>query len=229
MMVKKGKMIVIDGADSSGKEVQSRKLVKYLTKQGFKVVFLDFPQYSKFTGKVVGEYLAGDFGDVNEVHPKLSSYPYAIDRFSRRDEINKWLASGVIIVCNRYVPSNLAFMSAKLPKSKRKDFIKWEENLEYKVLGIPKEDLVIFLHVPAKIGQELTYKKDEKVYMKGRGRGDIHERNLKFLEEVIKQYQWLSDNRKSFEAIECIRNGQFLPVDEIHNQVVDILRRRKVV
>ena len=228
MTTERGKMVVIDGADSSGKEVQSRKLVEYLKNNGLQVNFLDFPQYEEFNGKVVGEYLAGTFGSVNDVHPKLISYPYAVDRFTRRDEINKWRENGIIVVCNRYVSSN-AFMSAKLPESEREDFIKWEEELEYKVLGVPKEDLVIFLHVPAKIGQELTYKKDEKSYMKSKGRGDIHERDLKFLEEVIKQYQWLSGHRENFETVECIHNGQYRSVEEIHKEVIDILCRRGII
>ena len=151
MTTERGKMVVIDGGDSSGKEIQSKRLVNYLKTQGFQIAFLDFPQYEEFNGKVVGEYLAGVFGDVNEVHPKLTSYPYAVDRFTRRDEINGWRENGIMVVCNRYVSSSLAFMSAKLPESERENFIKWEEELEYKVLGVPKEYMVIFLHVPAKI------------------------------------------------------------------------------
>lgn len=229
MTTERGKMIVIEGGDSSGKKVQSRKLVNYLKNQGLQVAFLDFPQYQEFNGKVIGEYLAGIFGDVSEVHPKLTLYPYAVDRFTRRDEINEWRENGIMVVCNRYVSSGLAYMSAKLPESEREDFIKWEEELEYKVLGVPKEDLVIFLHVPAKIGQELTYKKDEKPYMQGKGRGDIHERNLKFLEKAIKQYQWLAGHRENFDVVECIHDGQFRSVEEIHKEIIDVLCKRKII
>ena len=65
--------------------------------------------------------------------------------------------------------------------------------------------------------------------MKGKGRGDIHERNLKFLEEAIKQHQWLTDHRDNFEVVECIHDGQLRSIDDIHTEVVDILQRRGIV
>ncbi|KKU51720.1 MAG: Thymidylate kinase [Candidatus Moranbacteria bacterium GW2011_GWE2_47_10] len=43
--MKKGKFIVIDGTDGSGKATQTELLVKRLKKAGHKVKVFDFPQY----------------------------------------------------------------------------------------------------------------------------------------------------------------------------------------
>lgn len=229
-MTIEGKLIVIDGGDSSGKERQSKKLVEKLESMGLPVVFLDFPQYEEFFGEIVGRYLRGDFGSVKDVHPVLSSIPYALDRSTKKDQIEDWRSRGFLVVCNRYAASNLAYMSAKLPEVEREDFIRWEEELEYKRLGVAKEDLVLFLHVPADIGQTLTYKKDEKPYMKGRGRGDIHERDLVYLRSVIDQYKWLSENRKNWAVIECMEDQTNLrSVEDIHQEIMQVLHDRGII
>jgi dTMP kinase len=72
------KIIAVEGIDGSGKNTQSRLLVENLKKQGFEVEFLGFPCYSEtFFGKEIGAYLNGDFGGLDDVHPKLASMLYA--------------------------------------------------------------------------------------------------------------------------------------------------------
>lgn len=231
-MKKRGKFIVIEGGDSSGKEVQSKKLVKALKGLGYKVRFLDFPRYDQFHGKVVGRYLAGEFGDTYEVSPWLAAYPFALDRFELKDSITESLEDGQIVVSNRYVGANLGYMPAKLPEKQRKAFTRWLEEFEYQRLGLPREDLSIFLYVPARVGQKLTYQKDEKVYMKGRGRGDIHERNLQYLERAVYQFLWLTRNRDHWVRVDCTLDGdreRLRPIDDIHRKIMDILVKRGIV
>lgn len=231
-MKERGKLIVIEGGDSSGKEVQSKRLVETLKTLGYKVRFLDFPRYEQFHGKVVGRYLAGDFGDTYEVSPWLTAYPFAMDRFGLKDSILESRENGEIIVSNRYVGSNLGYMSAKLPSPEREAFINWLEEFEYQHLGLPREDASLFLHVPARVGQKLTYQKDEKVYMKGRGRGDIHERNLQYLEEAVYQFLWLTRNREHWVRVDCTCEGdaeRLRPVEEIHQEIIGILVQRGII
>lgn len=226
----KGKLLVIEGGDSSGKEVQSKKLFEKLRQLKYPVKFVDFPRYERFAGKLVGRYLKGEFGEVFDVNGHLSALPFALDRFGFKEDILRWLAEGYIIICNRYVSSNLAYMSAKFAKKERAKFISWLEELEYKILGVPHESLTIFLKVPANIGQKLTYKKDEKVYMKGLGRGDIHERNLRYLVEVGKQYDWLARNRNHWAVVDSMAGPNNLrPIEEIHEDILKILYRRRII
>lgn len=230
MVERDGKFVVIEGSDSSGKELQSKKLAEELERRGYKLHFLDFPRYDQFFGSLVGKYLRGEFGDVYEVSPVLASLPFALDRWEVKDEIARLKEEGYFLLSNRFTESNLAFMSAKLPEEEREEFIEWMEELEQERLGIPRVDLAVFLHVPAKIGQQLTMKKDEKSYMEGKGRGDIHERNLSYLETVVQQYLWLTKNRNYWIEIMCVSNDEeLLSPETIHREVVATLERKGII
>ena len=223
----RGKIIVIEGGDSSGKEVQSKKLFERLKRDGYAVKFADFPNYGGFFGKVIGRYLQGEFGDVMQTNPYLSSLPFALDRMMFKKKLEKWLREGNIVVCNRYVGSNLAFQTAKLPPSRWLNFLTWVEKMEYEIFEIPRETLVIFLNVLPEVGQKLTYQKEEKIYMKGLGRGDIHERNLRYSQTVNKVYLWLAGKRKNWRMVECMAGRKSLrSVEEIHHEVWRVVKLR---
>jgi len=75
----KGKFIVIDGTDGSGKATQTELLVQKLKQQGYEVEVADFPQYGKKSATLVEEYLNGNFGSAKEVGPYRGSIFYAVD------------------------------------------------------------------------------------------------------------------------------------------------------
>ena len=174
--------------------------------------------------------MRGEFGSVFEISPWLAAFSFALDRFDSKEKILAWLKNGNILILNRYVGSNLGYMPAKLPEVKRPHFTRWLEEFEYESLELPKEDISLFLNVSAKVGQRLTYQKDEKAYMKGLGRGDIHERDLKYLENANKQFLWLTKHRRRWVRIDCMKDAKSLrPINDIHRQILDILAKRKVL
>jgi len=76
----RGKLIVIDGNDSSGKKTQAELLAARLREEGYDVESADFPQYyTGFFGKMIARYLNGDLGDPANISPYLSSMLYAQD------------------------------------------------------------------------------------------------------------------------------------------------------
>lgn len=220
---RKGKLIVLDGTDGSGKKTQLDLLKKRLEKEGYKTEEVDFPRYySSFYGKMVGRYLAGEFGDVYETSPYLTSLLYAGDRLLAKNEIRKWLHDGKIVLTNRYVSANLCHQSAKLPSKEREKFIKWLLELEYKVHQLPKEDMVIFLYVPVKIAQGLLDKKGHRDYIGG-FKKDIHERNIKFLKDSENQYKKLALKFK-WHLIECTQNKKILPKEVIADEIWQVIQ-----
>lgn len=225
---RRGKLIVIDGGDGSGKTTQSEMLSKYLKKNGIKVKTFDFPRYySSFHGKVVGRFLAGEFGGVNEVSPYLASLAYALDRAAAKSEMDEWLRHGGTIVSNRYATSNMAHQGARLPQDKRKEFLDWIDELEYKVHKIPREDIVIYLHVPWKVGMELTQKKGLRAYLGGKK--DILETDENHRSESEAMYLSLSKKRKNWVVIECVIDGVILTKEMIHEKVLEVLRNKRLI
>lgn len=223
---RRGKLIVIDGGDGSGKTTQAELLMAYLKKQGTAVKGFDFPRYySSFHGKMAGRFLAGEFG--SDVSPYLASLAYALDRASAKEEMDAWLSHGGVIVSNRYATSNMAHQGARLPDDKRSEFLEWIDELEYKVHKIPREDIVIYLHVPAAVGMELTKKKGERAYLGDRK--DILEADEKHRQASEDMYLRLAKERKNWVLIECVESGAILPKGIIHEKVLTVLRQKHIV
>lgn len=218
-MKAKGKLIVFEGIDGSGKATQAKLLLAWLKRRGYKTEYIDFPRYhDSFHGKVVGRYLKGEFGKLTEVNPYLASLSFALDRLTAKDELKRFLAQGKIVVANRYVSSNMAYQAARLKKSQRKTFLSWLSEMEYKVHALPKEDLVIFLHLAPEIGQKLLDKRGER---------DLYEGSLPYLKKVEKIYLALCRRSKNWMKIECASPaGNLKTKVEIHKSIVSLLEKR---
>ncbi len=212
----KGKLIVIDGVDGSGKKTQAEMLIKRLKKLKKKVVLINFPQYNDFFGKVIRRYLDGEFGGVDEVSGYLASILYAADRWRAKEKIEKYLNDGYIVIANRYTESNMAHQGAKIKSpSERKKFLQWLNEMEFKVFAIPRADQVIYLDVPVEISRELV---------DGRGiKKDIHEENLDYLKKTRLEYLHLSQAKKTWHRINCVKNNQILSRREIAEKIWQVL------
>jgi len=226
---RKGKLIVLEGGDGSGKATQSQLLVEELKNRGHRVKYMDFPRYYRsFHGKVVGRFLNGEFGTLDTVNPYLASLAYALDRASAKGEMDEWLEHGGTLVCNRYATSSMAHQAAKLPDTKKQEFIDWLDEMEYKVHKIPREDIVIYLFVPWKIGYELTLKKDARTYVNGKT--DIAEKDLTHRKLTETMYLTLAKQRKNWIVIKCVdQKGALRSKDDIHKEIVETLLTRHII
>lgn len=230
--MEKGKFITIEGLDGSGKKTQLDLLVKYCQEKKIKTITVDFPQYYKsFFGKLVGRYLKGEFGEVNQVSPYLASLTYAGDRWQAKEKMDKALKEGKLLLANRYTSSNMAFMGAKIKSRVARDkFIKWLMKLEWQVYGIPEPDLVIFLSLPPEIGQKLVGKKGRRKYVGNKNSRDIHERNLAYLKKVTRVYLSLCQRFDNWLKIDCMdKKGNLLSIEEIHKKIVKVLKKKRII
>ena len=222
-----GKLIVIEGIDGSGKTTQTEMLVRRLKQEGHPVETIDFPQYySTFFGKMVARYLRGEFGTVKQVSPYLAALLYAGDRFEQKDTITKWLADGKIVVANRYASANMGHQASKIPRgAARTAFIKWLDELEYQMFGIPRADAVLFLYVPTKIAQKLVDLKGKEMrkYANGKKR-DIHEASSSHLLETEKAFLQLCRSQPEWKRIDCVRNGKILFKEQVHARIWDAVQ-----
>lgn len=216
--------IVLEGTDGSGKTEQFKKLSARLIAGGFEIATFDFPQYDKLSSYFVKEYLNGKYGGWEEVGPYKASLFYALDRFDVGKQLKSVLAEGRIVISNRYVGSNLGHQGSKIGNdAERRKFFEWDYKLEYEILGIPRPDLNIFLHVPAVVAQALVDQKGSREYVGGAKR-DIHEADLKHLANAEKSYlEIVKLFPKDFKLIECVEGGRLLSIEEVHGKVWDAI------
>lgn len=223
----RGRFIVLEGADGSGKETQALLLVHHLERLNTPVLYFDFPQYEGFYGQIVAKYLRGEFGLITETSPYLVSVIYALDRSTVREKIQSFLDSGGTVVSNRYVPSNVAHQAANIQEeAKRNEFVDWVQKLEYDQLKLPHEDDVIYLDLPWELGMKRS---EEKLKKDGRhsylvGKADIHEINPEHRRISAKIYLQLSKNFEHWHLLNCVDDkGEQLSVDQIHKEILSIL------
>ncbi|MBI2601021.1 thymidylate kinase [Candidatus Daviesbacteria bacterium] len=223
---KRGYFIVIDGTDGSGKATQIKLLTNSFRQKGIDFETIDFPRYEdNVYGMLIGRYLSGEFGRVDDVNPYLMSLAFAGDRKVAAPKIKKWLDQGKLVITNRYVSSNKAHMGANLSSKERPAFLKWLEELEYKTNEVPKEDLTILLHVDSRLGQQNVDSKHTRNHLKDVKR-DIHEASLKHLEEANRIYLELSKTDPSWIVIECMANGSMKSPDKIHDEITEVLQKK---
>ena len=226
-VMKRGKLIVIDGTDGSGKGTQTRLLIERLKSEGYSVELADFPQYGKRSATMVEDYLNGKFGSAKKVGPYRASIFYAADRFEASFQMREWLKEGKIIISNRYVSSSMGHQAGKIKdKKRRKRFMKWLLQLEYDIFQIPKPDKTILLYMPVEVGQKLVDKKGQRKYL-GDKKRDIHEEDLNHLKDAAKSYLGIVKKYK-WTTIDCAPKGtmeSLRSVEDINNELYSIIKK----
>ena len=214
-----GKLIVIEGTDSSGKETQTKKLYERLEQEIKNVRKLSFPNYESPACEPVKMYLAGAFGDnALDINPYPVSTMFAIDRYaSYKMDWEKFYKGGGVVVTDRYTTSNMVHQASKIDNKDSKDvYLDWLEELEYSKMGIPKPDLVIFLNMSTEMAVKLMEERRNKIT--GEEKKDIHEKDTAYLKksydnacEIARKYSW--------KEIRCVENGRLKTIDEIGEEI----------
>ncbi len=122
-MPARGKFIVLEGIDGSGKRTQLDALAFAPSlARGVDFSQVSFPNYDGFFGKLVARFLNGEFGPLAAVDPHFSALLYAGDRLESKPAIESALAAGKTVLADRYVGSNLAHQGARVSREKRANF-----------------------------------------------------------------------------------------------------------
>jgi dTMP kinase len=231
-MNSRGKLIVLEGSDAAGKTTQLGLLKAYLEAINLPVKTIEFPRYTdSFYGKMIGSFLKGEYGDLESVNPYLISVIYALDRAGSKEQLENWLKSGSIVISDRYATSNMAHQAGRVHPNKRKVFLSWAEELEYKLNKIPKEDLVIYLHMPYELAKKLMMNKDRKGrhYLKGSVK-EITESNETYLRNAEEAYQSLARKYHHWVTITCMDSEKKLKSrEEIHAEIKQVLADKGIV
>jgi dTMP kinase len=224
MIGSKGKFIVLEGTDGSGKTEQFNRLLLRIPSD-YKIAMLDFPRYDKESAYFVRKYLTGRYGLFKDIGPKEASLFYALDRFDASFELREWLEQGKIVISNRYVGSNMGHQGSKMESEKeRRELFKWLYELEYETFAIPKPNLSIVLHVPSEIAYKLIAKKSAREYLGGAKR-DIHEASPEHLKKTEAAYlEMVKLFPDDFVLVECAPGEKLLSIEEIHEKIWGIVK-----
>ncbi len=215
-----GKLIVIEGLDGSGKATQTGMLAQALGRAGRQVREITFPDYESDSSALVKMYLSGAFGkNPGDVNAYAASSFFAVDRYaSYKKDWGAFYEGGGIVLADRYTTANAIHQCSKLPEEQWSVFLDWLFDFEYRLLGIPGPDLVLYLQTDAGVSQKLLterYHGDEE-------KKDIHERDLEYITRSRRAAEFCAD-RLGWKRVPCTCGGAMRPIEDIHQEVLALV------
>ena len=158
-------LIAIEGLDQSGKATQAQLLRDQLRQGGTRARLVSFPDYGTSIGEEIARALQGE----RDYGPEVMQLLYIANRYERKTDLERWLQGGLVVVCDRYVASSVAYGEAQ---GLDLDWLTQTQRF------LPAPELTILLDIPP----ELAIKR------KATGR-DRYERDLALLGRVRDSYR----------------------------------------
>lgn len=216
------KLIIIEGLDGCGKSTQTELIQKYFDNQNISYRKIKLPDYESRSSELVKMYLSGVFGSsADDVNAYAAGAFYAVDRFaSYMLDWKKDYESKDIILADRYATSNSIYQMEKIDEKDWDKYLEWSADFEYEKIGIPKPDLVIYLDMPTEISQKLMTSR----YDGNEDKKDVHEADVTFLQKCRKSALYTA-KKQGWAVIPCSDGENPLPIDEIHNTIIDFIKR----
>ena len=220
--MEKGKLIVLEGIDGSGKSAQYRRLCARMEKDKIAYNHIVFPRYDKDSSALIRLYLGGAFGaKPGDVNPYAASTFYAVDRFaSYRDDWGELYENGGLILSDRYTTSNAVHQGSKLPDDELPDFFTWLADLEYHKMGLPEPDLVIYLDVDI----ETSLRRMRSREMRNHSKADIHEQDSGYLARCLHTAD-MACRHYGWRRIAWQKDGLEREADEKNAEIYDVILR----
>lgn len=219
--MKKGKLIVLEGIDGSGKSAQFRRLCARLERDGIDFNHIVFPRYDQESSALIRMYLGGEFGTKpDDVNAYTASTFFAVDRFaSYKKDWGSVYEQGGIFLSDRYTTSNAVHQGSKLSEEELPAFFRWLSDLEYDKMCLPRPDLVIYLDVDIETSLARMRRREAKNHT----HADIHEKDVEYLRRCLRT----ADRAAEFygwKRIPYLKDGVERDVDEKNAEIYRIIR-----
>lgn len=216
----KGKLIVIEGLDGSGKSTQIDELKKKIANKNVHEIKL--PDYDSASSSLVKMYLNGDFGkNPADVNAYAASAFFAVDRYANyKTKWKQYYENGDIIISDRYTTSNAYHQATKMPRDKWEGYFSWLENFEYNEIGIPAPDAVVYLDMPVEISQKMMTGR----YCGDESKKDIHESNLEYLNNC-RVAALIAAEEMGWHIIKCFDGDKPRSISDISDDVYSIIMK----
>lgn len=212
----RGKLIVFEGIDGSGKSTQFDMMCKRFIAMGHDFKRLVFPQYDEPSSALIKMYLDGQFGTKpGDVNAYAASAFYAVDRYASYVKVwRDYYLAGGIILADRYTTSNAIHQASKLSGELRMEYLRWLEEFEYKRMGLPVPDKVVYMDIQLEVATE-NMRLRERKNNKG---GDIHETDNDYLACCLEAAQLAADFY-GWSRVKCSCDGKMRHLNDIHEDI----------
>ena len=221
--------IVLEGVDGSGKSTQIANLQRLFAEQGIPTQYLHFPRFdAPYFGDLIARFLRGELGSVEQVDPYIVAMLYAGDRRDAAEMIRGWIAEGRVVICDRYVYSNIGYQCAKVAeKEERERLREWILSLEYDYFKIPRPDVSLFLDVPFAFTERKLLQEqregDDRAYL--HGKKDIHEQSMDLQRQVRQVYIDAAQYDEAMHVVDCSHDGEMASPEEIFGRIKAVVEK----
>lgn len=221
--MKRGKLIVIEGCDGSGKETQTKLLVNNLVGAGHWVSSLAFPRYDTAVGGRILKYIlkspSAKYFDFSNLPPEVASLFYTADRVESKPELEKMLSENDYVILDRYFTSNLLHQGAKFEKvDDRNKYIQDFSKIELDILSIPRPDLVIYLQLPYEVSLKRINNRSEV----GGQSTDSVERDLEYIKRSNEKGVSIAEHC-GWKVVSCVEGEVELDRETIARKIKEIV------
>jgi dTMP kinase len=168
--------------------------------------------------------LNGRFGNLP---PRLTALLFACDRLEQSARIRAALDSGAFVVCDRYVPSNLAHQVARASAAEKPALRRFILDLEYRRFGLPRPAAVLFLDMTPSLARRRVMQKGRRLYT--RLQLDIQESDSGHLSAALAEYRGQARGREWHRVPTVAEDGRPRTRSEIHTDVVETLARSGLI
>jgi dTMP kinase len=216
-----GRLIVFEGTDGSGKATQTALLAARLERAGRPFRQIAFPRYGQPSAAMIQEYLDGKLGKKPEdVNAYAASLFYAMDRYaSFKQDWGGFYRDGGLVLADRYTTSNAVHQASKLDGAEREAYLAWLFDLEYRLLELPRPDLVIYLDMPVEITERMMRARQAAAGT----HADIHEQDEAYLRRCRESAGAVARSC-GWARISCAASGVPRTPEDIHAEVWELAK-----
>ncbi len=219
--------IVLEGVDGSGKSTQIAKLRDMFAQRGIPTEYLHFPRFdAPYFGELIARFLRGELGSIEQVDPYIVAMLYAGDRRDAAAMIRGWMDEGKVVICDRYVYSNIGYQCAKVADMEEREKLrKWILSLEYDYFAIPRPDVSLFLDVPFAFTERKLLQEqregDDRAYLNGKK--DIHEQSMDLQRAVRQVYIDAAEWDEAMHVVDCSCQGEMASPEQIFERIMGVV------
>lgn len=219
--------IVLEGVDGSGKSTQIANLREMFAQRGIPTEYLHFPRFdAPYFGELIARFLRGELGSVEQVDPYIVAMLYAGDRRDAATMIREWIQQGKVVICDRYVYSNIGYQCAKVASAEEREKLReWILSLEYDYFAIPRPDVSLFLDVPFAFTERKLLQEqregDDRAYL--HGKKDIHEQSMELQRQVRQVYIDAAQWDEAMHVVDCSIDGEMASPEVIFERIKSVV------